>query len=158
MTRPFYESEQDRKNERAVADELLLLWNCDHHHKLSLSYGLDFALIRNGDVRVFVEIKCRPDLPFGYGDGYYISMLKVMSAFALRITTGLRTFLVIRPEDNQLYWCDFERDMVCDSIYTPQRVLIHGRKDRNDPGDYEPCAVIPWNEFIKIKRLLRGAA
>lgn len=153
--RQQYESEDDRRNEREVIDELLLKWNCDHFHKNPKAYGIDFSMLRNGRVCAFVEIKCRPTLPFDYGDGYYIAVQKVISAYMLTLVTGLPCLLVIRPKDKCLYWTDFAHDIP--TLGAP-RIIIHGRDDRGDPDDYEPCAVYPWSEFTPIKRVYREHA
>src|SRR5580765_800034 len=137
MTRPLYERDIDRLGERDVLAQLQPRWLFDHAHKLPISYGIDYALTRGLEVAAFAEIKCRPNLPFDYGDGYYLALQKVMRASSISTVTGRCCFLIVRLSCGGVWWCDMETGQ------RRPRLVWHGRSDRNNPNDYEACVVYP---------------
>lgn len=140
--RPTYETEQDRANEEAVAKELMARWRLTEVKKLPKAYGLDYELIRDGEIIAFCEIKCRK-LSFGYGDGFHIALQKVIRARALTEVAHRHCMLVARFSDGKIYYVDFEQHRDgCKEI---------GRKDRDDPADIEPGCVFPWENFKPLE-------
>ena len=53
MTRPFYETEQDRKNERKLAHLIEVNYNCILS-KMPIKLSLDFMAMRDGRAVAFV--------------------------------------------------------------------------------------------------------
>lgn len=136
--RPTYETEEDLANEEAVAKELMKHWRLTEVRKLPKAYGLDYRLIREGEVIAFCEIKCRK-LTYGYGDGYHIALQKVIRARSLTEVAQRHCILVVRFGDGQIRYVNFERHKDgCKEI---------GRTDRGDPADIEPGCVFPWENF-----------
>ena len=143
MTRPFYESGADLKNEQEILAVLKPRWGFDSAYKQPLKYGLDYCLIRDRSVKCFAEIKHRPGLSFNYGDGYYLALDKVTHARNATAATGLPCLFVVRFVDMRIFWID---------LATPvQRTVWHGRTDRNDPDDMEPCCVLMWDSFKQVR-------
>jgi hypothetical protein len=142
--RPLYESGGNRDAEQEIARLLVERWHLSDVLKLTMAYGLDFALVRNGgDVEAFAEIKDR-DLAFGTGDGYYLSLYKALKARAINGTTGMPCLLVVRFRGGSIWHAPFEG-------YTEGRLVKHGRADRADCFDIEPCVVFPWPAFKEVK-------
>jgi hypothetical protein len=139
MSRPLYETRVDRLREQAVAERLGATLDCTAH-KLGMRYVLDFALLgRTGKVRYFCEVKWR-ELPFGYGDGFYVALGKVLAAESLLAATGIASLVAVRCIGNSVH-VGFMRGV------RPGHVILHGRTDRNDPADIEPHMVLPWRMF-----------
>jgi hypothetical protein len=139
--RPLYETAEDLDNEREVVKRLKDCWRLTEVKKLPRSYGLDYRLIRDGEIVAFCEIKCR-NLSFGYGDGFHLSLNKVMRARAMMDVTQRHCVLVVRFSDGKIRYADFEHHKDgCRDI---------GRVDRDDPADIEPGCVFPWSTFKEL--------
>ena len=141
--RKMYESEQDLMNEQSVIEKLSHLWSCEFI-KLPIRYGVDFASVRNDYVVGFCEIKCR-NYSMSQIDsmgGYMISSGKWSSAKLLSESTGIPFVLVVKA--NEAIWSYKIDD------FTPSKVLLKGRKDRDDWQDMEPCIILDCNNFRRI--------
>ncbi len=88
MTRPMYESAADRSNEQHVIERLAAAWGGEYH-KLPISYRMDYAVVRNGEIASFVEIKAR-HMRWGQYPTVMISMSKVLTAANYAESLGLR--------------------------------------------------------------------
>lgn len=128
MSRPMYEQEEDIRNEQAAVRSLCASLHCENFHKLPISYGLDYALIRDGIVVAMVEIKTRTNSSQRY-ESIFVSALKRMKALELRRACNVSTLFVIAYMDG-LFMIDFKEK--------PDWVSIGGRKDRGDSADFEP--------------------
>jgi hypothetical protein len=137
--RPLYETAQDLAHEAEIIEAVVSGLGYDHALKLSRAYGLDWALVRGGRVGGYAEVKDR-DLAFGVPGGYYIALLKSMAARVITATTGRPCWLVVRFSDGGVRIADFRAAI-------NSAVVEHGRTDRGDPHDIEPCAAIPWEAF-----------
>jgi hypothetical protein len=139
----MYETEDDLKNEDAVAAFLIETWQLADRLKLSIPYGLDYALIRQGrDICAFCEVKCRPGLNFGQGDGYYLSLQKAMRAREITLETGLPCGLVVRFSDGVVASVPFTEHL--------PGCIVAGRSDRNNQFDKEPHVIFPWDKFTVL--------
>jgi hypothetical protein len=141
------ETDKDRTAEVEIAAVLCRLWRLEEALKLSMGYGVDYALVNRypvNSITSYAEIKDR-DLPFGYGDGYYIALKKAMMARLVTAQTGDRCYLVVRFRGGIIRVADFEMTIRC-------RVIRAGRKDRlpAQPFDIEPHCVIAWNRFSPL--------
>ena len=134
MSRPIYETEADRANERRVADILLDRWRCTAV-KLPRRYEIDYALSRGNRVMAWAEVKCRTN-PREQYPTYMVALGKVIAGLDLAQRTNLPFMLVVQWTDS-LGWV------------TPKLDAIHigGRHDRGDGDDEEPVAHIPITEF-----------
>jgi hypothetical protein len=138
--RPIYETPETLKNEREVADFLSGIWGCEFV-KLKISYGLDFGIMKDGDLVATAEIKCRnyDSATIDALGGLMLSASKAHRAadwhvpfvLAVRLTDGLFTASI---QD----WSSY-------------RIEITGRRDRGDWQDIEPCFIIPMDQFNKVE-------
>jgi hypothetical protein len=144
--RPLYENAANVSDEEAIVIELLPFLKLDAYCKLSMAYGVDFALMMGDDtlparVVLFAEAKKR-NWAFGSGDGYRLSLLKARSAWSLQQTTGIKSVLAVRFNDGIIRWCRM-------NTYN-DRVIIAGRTDRGDPFDLEPHVTFDWVVFEEL--------
>jgi hypothetical protein len=143
QSQPIYENASDRSNEEAVARILCERWGFDELKKLPDLHKLDRIALRAKTVAGFVEIKCRPGLTYGYGDGYYIASKKVVAAIDMLAVHSVGTILAVRflPEP-AIWWTP---------LRGPYRGIWAGRRDRpGDPFAMEEHAVIPWCDFKRV--------
>lgn len=143
MTRPVYETNADLSREQEVSDWLANYWRCEVV-KLKPLYQFDRALIQDGEIQAFAEIKCRTNPSTQY-KSYLISGDKMLKALAWRKLSGVPCQLVVAWTDAiGIFQVEDDRE------YT---VKIGGRKDRADQQDLEPCFFIPlsWFKIIPVK-------
>jgi len=133
--RPRYESARDLANERRVAERLKAQRNLDVQ-KMPISYRLDYALMRDGKVVGFAEIKSRRNEMARYPT-LMISLGKVMAAFQLTAATKLPCYLI----------AEFTDCIAVVNFREQHELGIGGRIDRNDAADVEPCAYYPIARF-----------
>lgn len=133
--RPLYEANRDLANEIDVINRVCRAWSCEAQ-KIPISYNLDFALIRNGQVAAYAEIKTRSNARQKYPTAF-VALKKVMSAKQF----GLPCFLVMQWTD-QLGYTRLDR--------TPDFISMGGRMDRQDSADIEPMAHFKQGEFRTI--------
>ena len=149
MSRPMYENKQDRENEEKIIKDFkafILTKNKSlllNHHKLPAQYRLDYALTYKDmkHVYAFVEVKRRKVNK----DTYPWLILSLKKYYSLRdaVRVGIRAFLVFEFDDGTfvIEMKDFDQP----------RIVIHGRKDRNDPDDIEPVVCIPKEMWREVK-------
>jgi hypothetical protein len=147
MSRPFYETEEDRSKEFAVAKSLATLWGYTAI-KLKPACEIDYVLTLFDDIKGVMEIKCRN---YSYEQldklgGYMLSCHKMSAlrrwhadfpigvAIAIQLTDGIFVFTVSHASA-------FERF---------PKIKMAGRRDRGDAQDIEPCVLIPMQKFRKI--------
>jgi hypothetical protein len=142
---PRYESNTDLGNERAVLDEARAVCPFDRAQKLHDIFALDYALFRGPYIFKFAEVKCRPSLNFGFGDGYYIDPVKIIAAERWRVAARKTCQVWIRFADGGIR---------CAVLRPVEHVVFAGRRDRpGDPKAMEPLCVIPWKDFVHIDEL-----
>jgi len=116
---------------------------CDRYRctaqKMRFDYRLDYAFMQGRHIVFFAEVKDRPGLAFGFGDGYYISAQKVLMARYLTALTSLSCMLAIRCDDGLMRACDFR--------HHTQGAVWHGRNKPRDKDDKEPCCIFRWDNF-----------
>ncbi len=144
MTRPQYETEEDRGRQRDVA---LYAVSCWAHLGISQAVmlprmsALDCCFSNDVDVKAYAEIKCREWI-FGEGEGYRISKRKLISAQTTRLMFHVQVLLIVKFAD-QTVVLDFHRQL-------PSGYIKNGRSDRDDPQDIEEMAVYDWDGFHKL--------
>ena len=141
MARPMYETTLDIGREASVAEVLASAWSCAIH-KLPRLYACDFAAMRNKVVSAWLEIKVRnASYPT-----YLISLHKWIKGIELSEATGKPFLLVVSWPVNG------ERVVMFHPVTRePIRVVLGGRKDRNDPDDIEPMVEIPVSRFRRVQ-------
>lgn len=137
--RPVYERPLDRDNEGQLAQLVTQKWKCTMS-KLRDKSAFDYAAIRNDDVMAFIEMKTRKNEMHKYPT-YMISFTKVFKAKQLNQALHLPVLLIVK-------WADA---VGFTSLHNCKpSIKIGGRKDRKDPADIEPVALIPIKDFQRI--------
>ena len=113
-------------------------WDCELK-KLAIVYGFDFAIIKGGELKGFVELKKRNFKTTEFDDSM-INLNKWMKAKELRDSTGLPTLLACRYIDKDIY-CTIDMDI--------SHKLKWGARTKNtrDWQDIQPAIHIDINEF-----------
>jgi hypothetical protein len=137
----MHETAQDLRNELDVIVAYAKMLNFGHQ-KLPIAYKADYALVEDGDVKAFVEIKCR-NVNHDTYDTIILSLRKWHDINEMAQRINIPAVFVIRYDDGV-----FSIPM----RETPDAITIGGRVDRNDSRDIEP--VIHYN----IDRLRRKSA
>lgn len=133
--RPVYETQADLDRETLVIQKVADLYDCEFH-KLPMRDRLDFAMLRNGEIVAFVEIKCRNCMSHTY-DTIMMTMDKVLAARRLQAETGLPAYFVVDYMDRTMimsFDCQF-------------KTVIGGRRDRNDTQDMGIVALFSKDDF-----------
>jgi len=138
--RPEYESQNDRNNEQAIIAVVESKWHCKAQ-KLKKRLELDFALIRNGKIVAFAEVKQRNVLHDTYKT-FAISLHKWLKAKELSEACKIPVFFVIGYKDG-IRWVKHD--------LTEYEMFMGGRTDRGDAQDVEPMIHIPIKQFSWLK-------
>lgn len=145
MSRPIYETETDRQNERAIKAFLEDRWGC-RADKLKISCEIDYSLTKGNKIVGVMEIKCRNynyKTLDGWG-GLILSANKWQAAKRWKETHNIAFFLVLGLIDGI-----FVLKIKSNEVWPSLDLITAGRRDRNDPQDIEPCVLIPMNLFSK---------
>lgn len=135
------ETEDTIRLEKQLAGRVAKSWNIKVE-KLPSTYSLDYALIRDGVVMSWAEMKCRTHT-FETFPTYMISVKKWNACRVIHSSSNLKTFLVVGFTDGD-YWVDTA--MVKDF-----EVKMGGRSDRDWSVDREPCVFFDKQYFKKFK-------
>tara|TARA_A100000172_G_scaffold69562_1_gene49661 strand:+ start:942 stop:1388 length:447 start_codon:yes stop_codon:yes gene_type:complete len=137
--RPVYEKQMDRDNEAELALIVTQKWKCQMS-KMKDKSAFDYAAIRSNEVMAFIEMKTRKTEMNKY-PSYLISFTKVWKAKQLYQALHLPVFLLVK-------WAD---KIAFTALHNCKpKVQIGGRKDRQDPSDIEPVAMIPLEDFLLL--------
>ena len=143
MIRKMYETEDDRKVEQAIVNELSDAWKV-FYQKLPIKYKVDVAILNDRrQVISWVEIK-RRDHKMGTYPTYMLSLDKYLSGMHLYKLTVLPFTLVVKFTDN-LYHCEVH--LLSNAQIT---ISMGGRTDRGDNQDIEPCVFFDSKLFKKV--------
>lgn len=141
---PLYETEQHRQSEREIVPHALAFLGLARASKLATAQVIDFLLLdERGEPEAYAEVKDRPTLCFGVGDGYYLSQNKVEAATRYAERSGRGSHLFVRFKDGSIWHAPLFR-------FVPGKVIMFGRRDRGDPRDITPCVVYPWPAFKQV--------
>jgi len=140
LSRQIYETEEHLAAQAGVAAAVGAAWKCVPVPTPRLS-GLDYLLLRDGNIRGFVEVKTRPTLAGKYSD-YMIGARQWYSNMKFAEQCSLPMLLVVSFADG-IQWVN--------AIGTPVREGIGGRRDRGDPLDIAPVVFIDMTRFKKLK-------
>jgi hypothetical protein len=122
-------------------DSIQKKWNCDLY-KLAIVYGFDYAIVKDGELKGFVELKRRLFESYKYKDSM-INLNKWLKAKELREGTNLPTFLAIRYNDRDVY-CKLTND-------TTHYIKWGARtKQTRDWQDIQPACHIVIEEFKSL--------
>ena len=135
MSRPVYETDEDRQREREIAAKVAKAWSGEMV-KLTRMYPIDYIFVHKGICTAWVEIKSRTTVKNNYPT-YYIDIDKIMFGRQMSKETGL-PFLVV------VAWADQTCFLEITKNYP---IRFAGRVDRDDWHDKCPVYEIPINEF-----------
>lgn len=141
MSRPLYESQQDRDNEQRLADAIERQHNCVLH-KMPTKLSLDYLATRDGAAVAFFEMRNRRNKMHAYPT-YMLSLYKVMMASNLSQTTGLPCFLAVQ-------WADKAGMCRLPLEHDKMETQIGGSVRRGDPQDIEPVVHFGMDNFKEI--------
>ena len=99
------ETEETLRAERQLKSRVEKAWKIKME-KMPSTYSLDYAILRDGGVVSWAELKCRSHV-FGTYDTYMISLKKWNACRQLHSTSHLKSFLIVGFLDGD-YWLDTE--------------------------------------------------
>ncbi len=148
MSRPMYETKNDRQNEQAVMSFLEEKWGCEAD-KLKIACELDYSLTKNGKIVGVMEIKCRK---YDYNTlkdwgGLILSAHKWQAAKRWKETHNIAFVLALGLIDG-IYVLRIKAS----DNFPHLELVTGGRRDRNDSQDMEPCVLIPMKLFEMVKK------
>jgi len=141
MSRPLYETEQDRENERRLAEMIGAKYNYKFV-KMPIKLSLDYMLTQDGTAKAFMEMRQRRTPMHKYST-YMISLYKVMMASQLTQTTGLPCYLAVQ-------WSDKAGICKLPPHIAPLSVAQGGSMQRGDPQDVEPVVYFDMSCFMEL--------
>ena len=141
MSRPIYETQQDRDNEQGIARIVEHRFGCTLH-KMPMKYTLDFAAVRNDSVVAFIEARQRKIAMNRYPT-YMLSLYKATQARLLTMTTGLPCFLAVQ-------WTDKAGMVRLPPAFEDFYVEVGGTTRRDDPQDIEPMVHFDIANFKEL--------
>ena len=127
--------------EKEFKDSIEKKWNCQLN-KLAIVYGFDYAIIKFGKIKGFLEMKKRNFKTDSFQDSL-INLNKWMKAKELRDSTNLPTILACSYIDKDIY-CNLKEDT--------RHELRWGARTKNtrDWQDIQPAVHIPMKHFKEI--------
>jgi hypothetical protein len=141
MTRPIYETQTDRNNERRLAAKIEKHYNCILL-KMPMKLSLDFMAIRDGKAVAFIEARQRKIAMNTYPT-YMLSLYKAMQARSLTMTTGLPCFLAVQ-------WTDKAGIAKLPPAHEDMHIVMGGTTRRDDPQDIEPMVHFDIANFKEL--------
>ena len=142
MSRPTYETQTDRNNERRLAAKIEKHYNC-MLTKMPMKLSLDFMAMRDGKAVAFIEARQRKIAMNTYPT-YMLSLYKAMQARSLTMTTGLPCFLAVQ-------WSDKAGIAQLPPAHENMHVEMGGTTRRDDPQDIEPMVHFDIANFKELK-------
>ena len=138
MWRPYNETEQDLKNEAAVAEVLSKKWSCDVHKLSEKIYPVDWVFSRNKIVIAYGEYKKRSKKY----DTTLLSASKYYRMIDLMNMAKVPMLLIIEWPDG-IYYFDLSKE-------TTYLQAFVGGSYRGQNGDIEPVVYIPNEKFSVV--------
>jgi len=142
--RPFYESDEDREQEKEIISAVAGSWNVDFV-KMKISCIIDYALIENEKVVAVVEVRRRN---YSKDDidrlgGLIIGTGKIFSAKKW-IGIGIPFIFVVKLKE-EIFYIVIKNE----EDWPVMNIEMGGTRKRNDWQDIEPCCLMPMNIFTK---------
>jgi len=139
---PFYETPEDRAQERSVGRHLSKAWGVDIWSFTPHTTTGDLLLGRENELKAICEVKTRNN-PIAQYETYIISRNKLERISQAAETFNTKGLLVVRFDDC-LCWHDAQA-----ALDYPTEV--GGRYDRGDHNDIELMVHIPIEKLRKVK-------
>lgn len=150
--RQTYETQEDRNREQEIANYIQKSIGSDVRITPSLpySYTIDRALIINGDIRAWIEIKCQQyKLEYCTLFEYWLSLRKANEGIQWSRITKRPFFLIAKFNDTGIMFTEITLE--CLQSY---RIDYGGRTiTKRDAEDQELILKIPVENFYKIEHL-----
>lgn len=151
MSRPIYEKESDRANERVAAEKfreylshtLIPAPKSIELREAPKLYPFDYEILSDGKPWAIVEIKCRKNRRDDY-PSYMISLEKIRVLREAAHIRDLPSFLLVS-------WADMVGYAPAVSVAERGIKSWGGRIDRNDPRDQEAVLYVPNSLFTPVK-------
>ena len=137
MTRLF-ETQSDLKNEQEIVEILSKHWGFDFH-KLDRRYQADFMATKDGELRLWVEIKCRNLAKDDWPD-IILELDKSNMMWQLSLNTGVPAIFVVRFTD-AIGWI---------KIAPPFKIKYVNYNDRYNVNG-SPCVILQLNQFTFLE-------
>lgn len=146
---PLYETSKHLAEEELMKLDIEWEWDCVLR-KLPIKYSIDYALCRGGNNNVvegFVEFKRRHEVsthsPSKYPPAYLLDIHKIKEAQQLWDTYGKPVWLVVKFNDRTGF-----TPLAAEGIhFKNHKMVVGGRKDRDDQNDIQPSILIPISNF-----------
>lgn len=138
--RPRYENNASLEMERKIATVICEAFNVEVA-KLPIAYRVDYAVLKDGEITAFLEVKHREIKKDTYPD-IILALGKYLAGKELYERTGRRFIFAIGTYDG-VFWTDLS-----ESQYP---LAIGGRVDRGDWQDIEPMIRIPMGDFHEVE-------
>ena len=133
-----FETEADLLNEKKVVDTLSRHWGFEFH-KLDRRYQADFIAMKDDELRLWVEIKCR-NMPKDKWPSIILELDKANVMWQLSIHTGVPSVFVVRFTD-AIGWI---------KIAPPFNIKYINYNDRYNVSG-SPCVILQLNQFNFIE-------
>jgi hypothetical protein len=142
--RALFETDADRQREDRIAQSIAARWRCALH-KLPIRYKLDYVMVRDDEAIGFCEVKARQYewAALATMGGVLLSIGKWCSARELCQTTERPFLFAVAALDG--IWT-----LTVSDFRGPQRIKWHGRDDREDWQDREPCVMLDCARFVPL--------
>lgn len=141
MSRPLYETEQDRKKERALIERVVP--DRFSIRKLPIKLRADFGLFSwdTGNLAWYAEVRCRNNPKHQYST-FFTSLDKMLSVAELVNSTGKPLTFIVGWTD-EIGRFDFKKGDSLDDF----DIKWGGRGQLRDAQDEEPMMHIPIDKF-----------
>lgn len=141
MSRPTYETAEDKHNERRAAQWLKGAYKDHEVHLLKKYYPCDILVISPNGKTTFVEYKRRNIS----ADRYKTAIFPAIKWSEIkRMAESLDSQAAIMFEYNDCYMTSMQG--------FSYKISVGGRRDRNDTQDIEPLLEIPTHQFIRHEK------
>ena len=143
MSRPMYEGDADRSNELSAITRMADAFSVEFA-KLPISYRMDYAVIKGGQISGFVEVKSR-NMTWGQYPNVILSMSKVEKACSYFDLLKLPSLLLVATTDGLIHYTHMH------DVPSNSKLEFSGRTvNTRDSADIEPCYHIPNERFSKL--------
>jgi hypothetical protein len=144
MARPAYETAEDRRIQTEIAKAVAARWKCEIKMTPPGFHAYDGIAYRESKPVGIVEIKNRPGVTRRTYPNYMIGKGKIERLVAIAKRNKVKPVLVVGLDD----W------IMGHGLQYRETWLERegGRTDRGDAQDIEPCYLIPWDQFYRIKK------
>ena len=138
----MFQTPDDRKAQREIADALEKAWGCKVADFGGHASEIDYYAHRGGNVLAVIEIKSRKHESDKYPT-LYLSMRKWLALLMASIGMGAHPFFVAGYSDNVIRYINaYDADA--------RNIKILGRTDRGAANDQEPIIEVPIKHMRRI--------